>query len=71
MVLSLPIARLALSFEATLSIYTIIIILQPMILDSVGNAGTQTLTVSLIMLSDNEPDHIIKKNIKRRILEWD
>ncbi|HKL61494.1 MAG TPA: magnesium transporter [Acholeplasma sp.] len=68
MVLSLPIARLALSFEATLSIYTIIIILQPMILDSVGNAGTQTLTVSLIMLSDNEPDHIIKKNIKEEFL---
>ena len=64
MVLSLPIARLALTFEATLSIYTIIVILQPMILDSVGNAGTQTLTVSLIMLSDNESKEVIRKNIK-------
>jgi magnesium transporter len=68
MVLSLPIARLSLSFEATISAYTIIIILQPLILSMVGNAGTQTLTVSLIMLSDKEEKHVIKNNIIEEFL---
>lgn len=64
MVLSLPIARLSLMFESTISAYTIIVILQPLILSMVGNAGTQTLTVSLIMLVEDESKEIIKKNIK-------
>lgn len=63
LVLALPIARLALVFEGVLSTYTIIVILQPLILSMVGNAGTQTLTFSLIMLSDDEPNHIVRKNL--------
>jgi magnesium transporter len=66
--LALPIARLALTFEHVLQSYTIIVILQPLILSMVGNAGTQTLTFSLIMLSDDEPNHVIKKNILYELL---
>lgn len=66
--LSLPIASLAMSFEGVLQAYTIIVILQPLILSMIGNAGTQTLTFSLIMLSDDEPNHIIKRNIKYELL---
>lgn len=63
LVLALPIANLALGFEGVLREYTIIIILQPLILSMIGNAGTQTLTFSLIMIADEEPDGVIKKNI--------
>lgn len=63
LVLALPIANLALGFEGILKEYTIIIILQPLILSMIGNAGTQTLTFSLIMIADEEPDGVIRKNI--------
>lgn len=63
LLLALPIANLALQFEGVLKDYTIIIILQPLILSMIGNAGTQTLTFSLIMISDREPNHIIRRNI--------
>ena len=63
LVLALPIANLALGFEGVLKEYTIIIILQPLILSMIGNAGTQTLTFSLIMIADEEPDGVIRKNI--------
>ena len=68
LLLALPIARLALSFESVLQSYTIIVILQPLILSMVGNAGTQTLTFSLIMLSDDEPNPVLKKNIQYELL---
>ena len=68
LLLALPIARLALSFENVLQSYTIIVILQPLILSMVGNAGTQTLTFSLIMLSDDEPNPVLKKNIQYELL---
>ncbi|MCU0105295.1 magnesium transporter [Acholeplasma vituli] len=63
LLLALPIANLALQFEGVLKDYTIIIILQPLILSMIGNAGTQTLTFSLIMIADEEPDKVIKRNI--------
>jgi magnesium transporter len=63
LLLALPIANLALQFEGVLRDYTIIIILQPLILSMIGNAGTQTLTFSLIMIADNEPSDVVKKNI--------
>ena len=63
LVLALPIANLALGFEGVLKEYTIIIILQPLILSMIGNAGTQTLTFSLIMIADEESDGVIRKNI--------
>ncbi len=63
LILALPIANLALQFEGVLKDYTIIVILQPLILSMIGNAGTQTLTFSLIMIADKEPTSVIRKNI--------
>lgn len=63
LLLALPIANLALQFEGVLKDYTIIIILQPLILSMIGNAGTQTLTFSLIMIADKEPVNVVKRNI--------
>ncbi|MDY0210857.1 MAG: magnesium transporter [Acholeplasma sp.] len=68
LLLAMPIARLALSFESILQTYTIIVILQPLILSMVGNAGTQTLTFSLIMLSDDEPKEVVRKNLFYEVL---
>ena len=63
LLLALPIANLAMQFESVLRDYTIIIILQPLILSMIGNAGTQTLTFSLIMIADKEPSNVVRRNI--------
>ena len=51
LVLDLPIASIMNQFEGLLSVYTVIIIFQPLILSMSGNIGTQTLSTSLVLLN--------------------
>ena len=64
--LSIPISLVTSLFEHVLATVAILIIFQPLILGSSGNVATQTLAVTLKMLSTNEKG--ILKNSIREIL---
>jgi len=64
--LSIPISLVTSLFEHVLATVTILIIFQPLILGSAGNVATQTLAVTLKMLSSNEKGII--RNSTREIL---
>lgn len=66
LVLSVPISLITSLFEHVLATVAILIIFQPLILDSAGNVATQTLAVTLKMLSTN--DRGFFKNSTREIL---
>ena len=52
--ISVPIAIVTSLYEETLAMVAILIVFQPLILDSAGNVATQTLAVTLKMFSTNE-----------------
>lgn len=52
-ILSIPVALLTESFEAMVSGIAILVVFQPVILDTPGNIATQTLAVTLTQLNDN------------------
>ncbi|MDI6452629.1 magnesium transporter [Peloplasma aerotolerans] len=62
----IPIALVTSAFEHILATVAILIIFQPLILDSAGNVATQTLAVTLKMLSTNEKGML--KNSYREII---
>ena len=64
--LSIPISLVTSLFEHVLATVAILIIFQPLILGSAGNVATQTLAVTLKMLSTN--DQGLLKNSTREIL---
>ncbi|MDD3067700.1 MAG: magnesium transporter [Acholeplasmataceae bacterium] len=64
--LSIPISLVTSLFEHVLATVAILIIFQPLILDSAGNVATQTLAVTLKMLSTKEEGML--KNSVREIL---
>lgn len=55
-VLDLPIAAIMNGFEGILSMYTIIVIFQPLILSMAGNLGTQSLSTTLVFLNIGEEE---------------
>lgn len=63
LVLFIPIAFVTSMFEDILAAVVILIVFQPLILDSAGNVATQTLAVTLKMLSTNEKG-FVKNSIK-------
>jgi magnesium transporter len=63
LVLSIPISLVTSIFEHVLATVAILIIFQPLILDSAGNVATQTLAVTLKMLSTND-EEIVKNSIR-------
>ena len=54
LLISVPIAIVTSLFEETLAMVAILIVFQPLILDSAGNVATQTLAVTLKMFATNE-----------------
>jgi magnesium transporter len=52
--ISLPIALVTRQFEHVLAAVAILVVFQPLILDSAGNVATQTLAVTLQMLASHE-----------------
>ena len=66
LLLSIPIAFVTSLFEETLALVAILIVFQPLILDSAGNVATQTLAVTLKMFSTHEKG--IFKNSIREIM---
>ncbi|TVP84762.1 MAG: magnesium transporter [Acholeplasmataceae bacterium] len=64
--LSIPIALVTSLFEEVLAAVVILIVFQPLILDSAGNVATQTLAVTLKMMATNEKGLI--KNSYREII---
>ncbi len=64
--LTIPIAMVTSLFEETLAMVAILIVFQPLILDSAGNVATQTLAVVLKMFSSHETG--FWKNAVREIL---
>ncbi|MDL2292389.1 magnesium transporter [Acholeplasma sp. OttesenSCG-928-E16] len=66
LVLTVPIALVTSGFEELLTHMVILMVFQPLILDSAGNVATQTLAVMLKLIADNKKT--IKKNTKREIL---
>jgi magnesium transporter len=64
--LSIPIAMVSSFFEETLAMVAILIVFQPLILDSAGNVATQTLAVTLKMFASHETG--FWKNALREIL---
>lgn len=54
LVISFPIALVTRQFEHVLAAVAILVVFQPLILDSAGNVATQTLAVTLQMLSSHE-----------------
>lgn len=65
-VISVPIALVTHAFEEVLATVALLIIFQPLILDSAGNVATQTLAVTLKMFATNEKG--LLKNSYREIL---
>ncbi|MDY0294778.1 MAG: magnesium transporter [Acholeplasmataceae bacterium] len=63
LIVSLPIALITRQFEHVLTAVAILIVFQPLILGSAGNVATQTLAVTLQMLSTHEKG-IIKNSAK-------
>jgi magnesium transporter len=66
LLIMIPVSLVTHSFEYTLSQVAILIVFQPLILDSAGNVATQTLAVTLRMFSTNEKG--LFKNSYREIL---
>ncbi|MDY0074633.1 MAG: magnesium transporter [Acholeplasmataceae bacterium] len=66
LVISIPIALVTRQFEHVLVAVAILIVFQPLILDSAGNVATQTLAVTLQMLSTHEKG--LFKNALRELL---
>jgi len=66
LLISVPIALVTHEFEEVLAAFALLIIFQPLILDSAGNVATQTLAVTLKMFSTNEKGLV--KNSYREIL---
>lgn len=66
LVISIPISLVTSMFEEILAAVAVLIIFQPLISGSAGNVATQTLAVTLKMLSKNEEG--IKKNSIREII---
>ncbi|MDX9691683.1 MAG: magnesium transporter [Acholeplasmataceae bacterium] len=66
MLISVPIAIVTSLYEETLAMVAILIVFQPLILGSAGNVATQTLAVTLKMLSTREEGFY--KNAIREIL---
>jgi len=64
--ISVPIAIVTSLYEETLAMVAILIVFQPLILDSAGNVATQTLAVTLKMFSTNEKG--FRKNAVREII---
>ncbi|HOI85839.1 MAG TPA: magnesium transporter [Acholeplasmataceae bacterium] len=54
LLISLPIALVTRQFEHVLAAVAILVVFQPLILDSAGNVATQTLAVTLQMLASHE-----------------
>ncbi len=54
LILFVPIALVTSLFEEVLAAVVILVVFQPLILDSAGNVATQTLAVTLKMMSTNE-----------------
>jgi len=54
LIISFPIALVTRQFEHVLATVAILVVFQPLILDSAGNVATQTLAVTLRMLSSEE-----------------
>jgi magnesium transporter len=66
LVLSVPLAIVTSLFEEILSAVAILIVFQPLILDSAGNVATQTLAVTLKTMATNERD--LPRNSYREII---
>jgi magnesium transporter len=66
LIISLPIALITRQFESIVTAVAILIIFQPLILGSAGNVATQTLAVTLQMLSTHEKG--LLKNSMKEIL---
>ena len=66
LVISFPIALVTRQFEHVLASVAILVVFQPLILDSAGNVATQTLAVTLQMLSTHEKG--LFKNSMREIM---
>jgi len=66
LLLFIPIMFVTALFEETLAMVAILIVFQPLILDSAGNVATQTLAVTLKMFSTHETGFL--KNSIREIL---
>jgi magnesium transporter len=66
LVISIPISLVTSLFEEIITAVAILVIFQPLISGSAGNVATQTLAVTLRMLSKNEEG--IKKNSYREII---
>ena len=63
LVISFPIALVTRQFEHVLAAVAILVVFQPLILDSAGNVATQTLAVTLQMLSSHEKG-LLKNSLK-------
>ena len=63
LVISFPIALVTRQFEHVLAAVAILVVFQPLILDSAGNVATQTLAVTLQMLSSHEKG-LLKNSMK-------
>ena len=59
LIISFPIALVTRNFEHVLATVAILVVFQPLILDSAGNVATQTLAVTLRMLSSHEKGMLI------------
>jgi len=66
LIISVPIALVTHAFEEVLATVALLIIFQPLILDTAGNVATQTLAVTLKMFASNEKGFL--KNSYREIL---
>jgi magnesium transporter len=66
LVISIPISLVTSLFKEIITAVAILVIFQPLISGSAGNVATQTLAVTLRMLSKNEEG--IKKNSYREII---
>lgn len=66
LLISVPIALVTHQFEEVLAAFALLIIFQPLILDSAGNVATQTLAVTLKMFATNEKGLV--KNSYREIM---
>ena len=66
LIISVPIAIVTSLYEETLAVVAILVIFQPLILDSAGNVATQTLAVTLKMISTDE-EGMFKNSIREII----
>ena len=63
LVMALPIAIVMSRYESIISTYTILIVFQPLILDSAGNFGTQSFSTSLVVMNF-DLDTTYKRHVK-------